>query len=79
MLSVTQAVADALGVELAEIHKLDTHKAIDEMARQAGEDSMEYFRRYVLDNKEEDQKWMQSRRERQLRTIGILWNDTPEK
>lgn len=79
VLSVPQAVADALGVELTEIHESDTYKAIAEMAKQAGEDADDYFLRYALDSEEERQEFIQARRDQALRAIGLAWDDTSEK
>ncbi|RAR49577.1 UNVERIFIED_CONTAM: hypothetical protein C7454_12554 [Acidovorax defluvii] len=79
VLSVSQAVADALGVELAEIHQSDTDKAIAEKAEQAGEDADDYFLRYALDSEEERQEFIQARRDQALRAIGLAWHDTREK
>lgn len=45
------------GVELAEIRQSDTDKAIEEKAKQAGEDAHDYFLRYALDSEEERQKF----------------------
>lgn len=67
--SITQAEADALDDDLAKIQNTEAHKAIEQMARQAGEDSTEYLLRYVLDNEEERQKAIQALREERLRSI----------
>lgn len=79
VLAVPQAVADALGVELAEIRQSDTDKAIAEKAKQAGEDAHDYFLRYALDSEEERQKFIQARRDQARRAMGLEWDDTTEK
>lgn len=79
VLSVPQAVADALGVELAEIHESDTYKAIADMAKKAGEDADDYFLRYALDREEERQEFIQARRLATERALGLAWDDTAEK
>jgi hypothetical protein len=79
VLSAPQSVADALGVQLAEVHNTDTDQAIAEMARQAGEDANDFFLRFVLDNEAERQKWIQARREATERALGLVWDDTAEK
>lgn len=71
VLSVPQAVADALGVELTEIHESDIYKAIAEMAKQAGEEADDYFLRYALDSEEERHKFIQARREEARRILGL--------
>ena len=79
VLSVPQAVADALGVEMAEIHQTDTDKAIAAMANQAGEDAHDFFLRYALDSEEERQEFIQARRLATERALGLAWADTPQK
>lgn len=79
VLSVPQAVADALGVELTGIHESETYKAIAEMAKQAGEEADDYFLRYALDSEEERQEFIQARREKTRRALGLEWDDTAEK
>ncbi len=72
VMSMTQAVADALGVELAEIQAAETHKEIDAKAKQAGEDSFEYFLRYALDDEAERLKWIDALKEEKKRVLGLL-------
>jgi len=79
VLAVPQAVADALGVDLAEIHQSDTDKAIAEHAKQAGEDADVYFLRYALNSEEERQQFIRARRDQVLRAIGLAWDDETEK
>jgi len=67
--SITQAEADALGEELVTVRDTVAHEAIEQMAKQAGEDSTEYLLRYVLNNEEERQKAIQALREERLRSI----------
>ncbi len=79
VLSVPQSVADALGVELAQIHENDTFTHIAQMAQQAGEDAVDYFLRYALDSEQERQQWIHARKEAEKRALGLVWDDETEQ
>jgi len=71
-MEMNQAMADALGVELTKLQVLETHKEIDAYSRMAGEDSFEFFLRFVLDDDEELQRVICAVREESMRALGLV-------
>jgi hypothetical protein len=69
--AITLESADALGVDLRDLRRVEVAKALEEFAASCGLDVFEYLLGYAVETQSERQKIMHSRREAIEQAIGL--------
>ena len=69
----TQQIADILGVDLTELRRIETAKALHERATALGVDSFEYLLQFAVEDDEIRQQILQARSDNLARALGQKW------
>ncbi|WP_354687068.1 DUF6388 family protein [Cupriavidus necator] len=69
--AVTKAIADALGVDLAELRRIEAAKALSETAAGRGIDGFEFLLQFAVDSEAERAEIIRANREAMERAIGL--------
>lgn len=69
--AITQTIADALGVDLVELRRVEAAKALRDIADNRGIDTFEFLLQYAIDSDAERVEIMNANREAMERAIGL--------
>lgn len=69
--AVTQAIADALGVDLSELRRIEAVKALSEAAADRGIDGFEFLLQYAVDSETDREQIIRANREAMKRAVGL--------